>query len=128
MKKLLLAVAIALTMSGCAFDQKVVIQKELVPVDKPVPFIPKPPPVPKFVSQVDLLKAEDITDPGKIAVAYKYDMTQLRALINIYQLILQQYNLSSSDFDSINVEIEKLYSQVNKTQANAPADAASAAE
>lgn len=126
MNKILIAIAVALTLSGCAFDQKVVIQKELVPVDKPVPFIPKPPTVPPFVSQVDLLKADDIKDPGKIAVAYKYDMTQLRALISIYQLILQQYTLSSTDFDAVNAEIDKLYAQVNKTQASAPDSPASA--
>lgn len=126
MNKLLLALAVAISLlAGCATD-KIIIQKEIVTVDKPIPFVPKPPVVPAFVSEVDKLTLADATDPGKVGVAYKYDVTQLRALINIYKMILDQYNMSSQDFDKINAEIDKLYVQVNKAEAAKVAEIASA--
>lgn len=128
MKNALIATAIAVTLalSGCAFDQKIVIQKEIVTVDKPIPFVPKPPTVPPFVSQVDQLTMADAIDPGKVGIAYKYDMTQLRALISIYKMILDQYNMSSQDFDKINAEIDKMYTQLNQAEAAKVQEIASA--
>lgn len=101
----------ALLLSGCVHT---IVKTEVVPVDKPIPFVPKPPEVPKFKSQVDLLTDADVSDPGKVGQAYKYDMTALRQLIKIYEQILLQYSESSQNFDQINAEIDKIYSTINK--------------
>lgn len=101
---------------GCT---QTIIKKEIVTVDKPVPFVPAPPNVPQFQSQIDQLKPEDIADPGKIGMAYKYDITMLRSLVKIYQDILAQYKDSSVNFDKINEEITKMYEQINKAEQKA---------
>ena len=124
MKMILATLVLAAVLAGCATD-RVVIQKELVTVDKPVPFIPKPPDVPIFVSKVDLLTPTDISDPGKVGMAYKYDMLALRSLIKVYQMILSQYANSSSNFDQVNTEITGLYSTLNQTEGNRAQAAAS---
>jgi hypothetical protein len=106
MKKLLAIVAI-LALMGCeTFPVK---KTEIVTVDKPIAFIPPPPIVPTYESQVDKLTDADIKDPGKIAQAYKYDIVALRGLVKIYQGILDQYRASSINFDEINKEIDKLF-------------------
>ena len=113
MKTLLVYLVLLSALSGCATD-RIVIQKEIVTVNKPVPFIPKPPEMPPFVSKVDQLTPADIGDPGKVGVAYKYDMLALRSLVRLYELILSQYTSSSVNFDSINSEISALYSTINQ--------------
>ena len=83
----------------------------IVTVDKPIAVVPKPPEVPAFVSQVDTLTQADIKDPGKVGQAYRYDITMLRSLVKIYQLILAQYTTSSYQFDTIEAEINSLFSK-----------------
>lgn len=117
MKKLLITLLASFVLVGCGTTT--VIKKEIVTVDKPVPFVPKPPDVPKFESQIDKLVPADVADPGKVGQAYKYDVTYLRQLVKIHEMILDQYRQSSQDFDKVNAEITKLFEQVNKAEAAA---------
>lgn len=112
--KYALALLAAVVLSGC---QSMAIQKEVVTVDRPVAFVPKPPDVPAFQSEVDKLTDADIDDPGKIGMAYKYDMVNLRARDKIFQAILEQYRVSSANFDKINDDIKKLIEQINAQEA-----------
>jgi len=120
--KFVVAIVAALILAGCS--TQTIIQKEIVTVDKPIPFIPKPPEVPKFVSQVDKLTAADASDPGKVGQAYKYDTLMLRKLIAIYEQILAQYSASSTDFDKIKGEIDKIYADINAAETKAVDNAA----
>lgn len=115
--RFLAALFIALILTGCA--NKVVVQKEIVTVDRPVPFVPPPPTVPKIDSQVEKLTDADISDPGKVAQAYKYDITALRGLVSIHEAILQQYKASSQNFDQVNAQIKQLFDQINKAEQTA---------
>lgn len=115
--KVLLVLFATLALTGCA--SKVVVQKEIVTVDRPVPFVPPPPQVPKIDSQVEKLTDADIADPGKVVQAYKYDITALRGLVAIYQSILQQYAASSQNFDQVNLQIKQLFDQINKVEQEA---------
>lgn len=119
--KTIFALILALFLVGCGTNT--VIKKEIVTVDKPIPYVPKPPVVPTFDSLVDKLTDEDIKDPGKVGQAYKYDMMFLRKTNDIMRQILQQYNSSSLDFDKINEEITKIYADINKAEAKAVEDA-----
>lgn len=114
--KFISTLIICLALAGCG--SQVVIKKEVVTVDRPVAFVPVPPFVPKFDSQVDKLTDADITDPGKIGQAYKYDMFALRSLNKIYESILDQYKKSSQDFDKINEQVKQLVSDINTAEAS----------
>lgn len=114
MKKLLVAAMVALALSGCAFNEPP--KQQIIYVNKPVPYIPPPPVVPKFESQVDKLTDDDAKDPGKVGQAYKYDVIALRKLVSIYDAILAQYQASSASFDAVNAEIDKLTKQLNPTK------------
>lgn len=113
MTRLLCTMLMVAMLSGC----QTVVKKEIVTVDKPIPFIPPPPKLPEFVSEVDKLTDADSTSPGKVAQAYKADMVVLRARDRIHSLILSQYANSSSNFDAINQEIAKLFDTINKAEA-----------
>lgn len=119
--KTIFALILALFLVGCGTNT--VIKKEIVTVDKPIPYVPKPPVVPTFDSLVDKLTDEDIKDPGKVGQAYKYDMMFLRKTNDIMRQILQQYSSSSLDFDKINEEITKIYADINKAESKAVEDA-----
>lgn len=110
----ILLVAAAL-LSGCA--TKVIVQKEIVTVDKPVPFIPVPPVVPRCELMVDKLVPEDKETPGKVGQAYKYDTMCLRMRSQIQDQILEQYTKSSVNFDEINKQISELFTQINNKEA-----------
>lgn len=110
------ALAVSVLLAGCGTT---VIKKEIVTVDKPVPFIPAPPSVPPCVSQVDKLVPEDAKDPGKVGQAYKYDMVCYRQRIRILELILDQYKAGSQNFDKINEEITALYAKINEAEQKA---------
>lgn len=114
--KTIFALILTLFLVGCGHT---IVQKEIVTVDKPVMYVPKPPEVPQFVSQVDQLTDADIKDPGKVGQAYKYDMTFLRKTNDILRQILAQYSSSSINFDKINEEITKIYADINKAEAKA---------
>lgn len=123
MKKLALALCLLLALVGC---QTVPTHDQIVNNDRPVAIIPPPPAVPSFDSQVDKLTPADINDPGKVGVAYKYDMTALRSLIVIYRQILSQYAHSSQNFDVVNAQIKAL-GEINNPAIKAAALPASAA-
>lgn len=125
--KALISLALCVALVGCACDP--IIKTETVYVDKPIPFVPKPPDVPKFVSKVDTLAPTDISDPGKVGQAYKYDVIALRNLLRIHEQILAQYSSSSVNFDDIQKQIDQIYSDINKApSAASPASAASASK
>jgi len=109
--KYLLAAIFALTLAGCQTTP--VVKTEIVTVDRPVAFVPKPPDVPKLDSQVDKLTDADLADPGKIGMAYKYDMMFLRSIVPVYEAILNQYRQSSANFDKINADIKTMVDQIN---------------
>jgi hypothetical protein len=112
MKALLvtLVVASTLLLAGCPATMP--LKTEVVVVDKPMPFIPPPPVVPKYDYKVDKLTPEDAKDPGKVGQAYKYDMTALRQLVLIYDSILEQYQSASQNFDEVNKQIDELFKKV----------------
>lgn len=116
MKLFALACA-SLMLVGCALDP--VIKTEIVTVNKPIPFIPKPPAVPTIEYQVDKLTFEDLATPGKVGQAYVYDMTFLRKRIEIDDMILEQYRAGSVQFEEIEKRIHELYSGV---EARVPPD------
>lgn len=115
MKYIALALS-ALILAGCGTT---VIKKEVVTVDKPVPFIPTPPNVPQCKLLVDQLVAEDRKDPGKVGLAYKHDTLCLRQRDKIIQMILDQYKAGSQNFDQINKEIDQLFKQINGSETGA---------
>ena len=100
---------LAACLVGCASAP--VAPTNVVTVDKPIAVVPKPPEVPVFASQVDALTPADIKDPGKVGQAYRYDVTMLRSLVKIYQMILAQYTTSSYQFEAIEAEINNLFSK-----------------
>ena len=113
--KLLCLLMCVVALTGCE-PKHTVVKKEVVTVDRPVAFIPPPPKVPEFVSQVDKLTDVDIADPGKVGQAYKYDMFVLRSLVNVYRTILNQYESSSQDFDENNKRISQMVVDINTAE------------
>lgn len=113
MKKIITLVCIALLTTGCAAP---IVKTQIQTVDKPIPFIPKPPAVPKCQLLVDSLILSDLKDPGKIGQYYVYDMTCLRKTNEIYQMILDQYSQSSANFDDVNKQIDLLFQQINNNK------------
>jgi hypothetical protein len=124
MKTHLIALCMCLAIAGCS---TLPAHDHVVVADKPVAVIPAPPETPKFVSQVDKLVPTDAADPGKVGVAYKYDMTALREINSILEAIIDQYRSGSANFDKVNAQITALYQHVNGNPAVAPATPASAA-
>lgn len=111
-------VTLALVAAALAGCNTTIVKKEIVTVDKPVPFIPSPPDVPKCVSQVDKLVAEDRVDPGKVGQAYKYDMLCYRQRDKIVQMIIDQYKAGSQNFDQVNKEIDELFKRINQAESD----------
>lgn len=109
-KTILYSVFVALVLVGCSSTP--IVKTQIVTVDKPIAIIPKPPVVPKCDFLVDTLVTLDVGDPGKIGQYYKHDMLCLRKTNQLYQLILDQYNQSSQNFDTINEQINKLVNQI----------------
>lgn len=107
--KLLNVLLLSACLVGCASTPTA--PTNVVTVDKPIAVVPKPPAVPTFASQVDALTQADVKDPGKVGQAYRYDITMLRSLVKIYQLILAQYTASSYQFEAIEAEINNLFSK-----------------
>lgn len=124
MRNLAIILCLTLALVGC---QTLPGKDVIVNNDKVVAVVPKPPAVPTFDSQVDKLTDADVKDPGKVGVAYKYDMTALRGLILIYRQIIDQYSSSSVNFDAVNTQINQLYTAPNPA-VKPPAAAASAAK
>ncbi len=118
MKHLILALSCCVLLAGCPGTMPV--KQEVVTVNKPVPFIPTPPDVPKCVSMVDQLTPADQKDPGKVGQAYKYDTLCFRQRDKIVQMILDQYKAGSQNFDAINKEIDVLVNKIKDQAATAP--------
>jgi hypothetical protein len=71
--KLTLVSLLIVSLSGCTL-----LPTKIVYVDKPIPYCPAPAEVPACTNYVDQLQPSDITEPGKVAQAYKLDMTCYR--------------------------------------------------
>lgn len=108
MKTILALCAAAALVMGCTCTP--VVKTEIVTVNKPLPFIPPPPVVPKIEYEVDKLKPD--APPGKVGQAYVHDMTYLRATVEIYEAILEQYASSSAEFAVIDKKIQELYKEL----------------
>lgn len=108
--KLIIVMCASLVLIGC--DTTPVIKTEIVTINKPIPFIPKPPTVPTIEYQVDQLTFNDFANPGKVGQAYVYDMTFLRKRIEIDDMIFEQYRSGSAQFEEIEKHIQELYSGV----------------
>lgn len=108
MKTVISMCAIVALVTGCTCTP--VIKTEVVTVTKPIPFIPPPPVVPKIDYEVDKLTPD--ASPGKVGQAYVHDMTYLRATIEVYEAILEQYSTSSAEFVQIEKKIQDLYKEL----------------
>ena len=106
MKHAILIGALSLLLGACATP---VTKTEIVYVSVPIPFIPPPPVVPAFASEVDKLVLSDTKDPGKVGQAYKSDMMQLRSREATYEAIINQYEVASRNYEAISKEFTKLY-------------------
>lgn len=115
MKTLLTVCCAAAFITGCACDPT--IKTEVVTVNKPLPFIPAPPAVPKIEYEVDKLAPSDSTLPGKVGQAYVHDMTFLRKRIEIDDMIFEQYRQGSVDLKALEQKIQELYKGVETRSA-----------
>lgn len=112
--KLIAAICAAVLLSGCV--PPAVIKTEIVTVNKPIPFIPKPPDVPVIEYEVDKLTFADLVNPGRVGQAYVHDMTFLRKRIEIDDMIFEQYRAGSVQFEEIEKRIQEMYKGVeNRT-------------
>ena len=112
MIKFMLAITAALLLTSCGGFQDVV-KKEVVTVDKPVPYCPVPPDIPTYDFLVDTLTPADAADPGKVGQYYRYDMDQLRHTDQLLRLILEQYRSAAGDLTAVQPEIDKIFKQLD---------------
>lgn len=84
------------------------VKPDVVEVKVPVAYIPVPPDVPKIDYQVDKLTEQDKKNPGKVVQAYVYDMKYLRAVVEMYEEILDTYRQSSGDFKEIQKKLDMI--------------------
>lgn len=112
MKHIFLIMLSSIMLSACGSIPERPV--EIVTVDKAVPYCPAPPDIQKTEYMVDKLEPNDISNPGRVAKAYVYDMTLLRSQIKIYQMILDEYSKTTQDFDAVKREIDKLQSVTPK--------------
>jgi hypothetical protein len=108
MKNIFIVAISAIALSACAVSPPRPGPVQVVTVDKAVPYCPAPPVVPQYSYMVDKLVPADISDPGKVAKSYVYDVTELRAQVKIYQEILDEYNKTHQDFTAVQADIDKL--------------------
>ena len=93
MTKLLLTMTLAAALAGCAAAPVQLPPKiEVQQVDVPVAYVPAPPKFPLFESRVDRLTAHDAANPGKIGLAYKLDMIELRDRDRLFTSVLDAYS------------------------------------
>ena len=100
-----LLIPLLLTLCACGGNT---IVHEPVTVEVPIPYCPAPPVIPKHEFLVDQLQPGDISDPGKVGQAYKADMTYLREIQRIYDMILNQYSNTSQSFEEVQKRIREL--------------------
>ena len=116
MKTLITVIIVLASLSGCS-TLTPAKQIETIPVNKPVPYVPLPPDVPRFVSQIDRLDMiKDKNNPGKVVQAYKHDVAALRTVNRIQQMIIDQYRTSAIDFEPVNLEIARAYAQLQSLE------------
>lgn len=108
--KIIASLCIALALTGCACDP--VVKTEIVTVNKPIPFIPTPPTVPKCEYLVDQLTPADAKTPGRVGQAYVHDMACLRSVNEIQSMIIDQYRKGSISFEEASKRINDMYRQV----------------
>lgn len=102
--KILSLTVLALMLSGCSL-----LTPKIITVDKPIPFCPPPPKVPECANYVDVLSSSDVQDPGKVAQAYKLDMTCYRNHDRSFRQILEVYQ----DTSTMAEQASMLFKQLN---------------
>lgn len=111
---ILAAILTAAVLTGCA-TANLTPEVKLQKVDTPVAYCPAPPAIPQIdYYHVDKLVDANVSDPGAVAQAYKYDMTYLRAVVKLQQLIILQYSDTSKTADDTKAQIDKLYQTVQQ--------------
>lgn len=106
MKKLIICSLLVLV-AGCATTRQTIPQTKVVTIDKPIPFCPAPIDVAACSNYVDSLTEADHKDPGKVAQAYKLDMTCLRITDKILRRILTGYK----DTSAMNKDVTRLFNE-----------------
>lgn len=113
--KYTVAITLLLLLVGCSTPKVATIKTEVQYVDKPIFICPAPPLVPTTQLLVDNLTDDDINDPGKVGQAYKHDMLYLRQTNEILRKIIEQYAATSTNFEQVRAEIDKLSAPTPKT-------------
>lgn len=108
--------ATVLLLTGCGPEY--IVKKEIVTVNKPVPYCPAPPDIPEYVFQVDLLTSADLNDPGKVGQAYKADMIVLRHNDRSLRAALKAYESINTSFTSVQQQIDQIFSTINQQEAD----------
>jgi len=98
-----------LLLVGCS-SNPFVPEKQIVKIDKPIPYCPAPPKVVECQNYVDALTDEDRADPGKVAQAYKMDMMCYRANAKTLREILQRYE----DTSLLLKDVEAMYDSLGQ--------------
>jgi hypothetical protein len=116
-------IMVLMALSACA-SNSLNTKKDVVLVDKPLPYCPAPPQVNECVSMVDALTPADANDPGKVAQAYKYDMMCYRSSNKTLRQVLQQYENVSKNNSAIELLYKNLkqhYDEVLNSTSQTPA-------
>jgi hypothetical protein len=112
--KIVCVFGVAFGLSACGPEY--IVKKEIVTVNKPVPYCPPPPDVPEYAFQVDLLTQADLKDPGTVGQAYKLDMTALRKNDRTMRAIIEQYRNTSNSFSTVQQQIDEIFSHLNEVE------------
>lgn len=114
MIKYVVLLAAAIAMTGCG--PKYLVKKEIVTVNKPVPYCPAPPHIPEYEFQVDKLTSADAKDPGKVGQAYKADMLVLRTNDRSLRAALYEYANINASFTGVQQQIDLIFDSINKQE------------
>ena len=97
----------AFVLTGCG-NQNV---KEIEIQEVKVPFLycPAPPRVERPSLIINTLSPSDLTDPGKVAQAYKASFIQIRGYTQNLEEILEQYNETSKAYEDLRKQMKELY-------------------
>ena len=113
MFRFLTALAVMLTLVGCAQD-KYIVRPEIVTVKYPVPYCPAIDEItsfPPLVLETLKLTPEDVKDPGKVARAYHIDMINLTQRLHELDLVEQTRR---QDAEAIKGQLEAFTAEVEK--------------
>ena len=112
-QKTIAAVAVVvLLLTGCV-KQDVVKEVEIQEVKVPFLYCPAPPRVSRPVLIINTLSPADLTDPGKVAQAYKASFIQIRGYAENLEQILQQYNETSEAYEDLRNQMKELHPDVD---------------